>query len=47
VSPPEKIEASGNVVARMNALRQRDIQRIKINFEDWLDQIRDHAPPES
>jgi hypothetical protein len=47
VSPPEKIEASRNVVAHMNALRQRDIQRIKINFEDWLDQIRDHAPPES
>jgi hypothetical protein len=43
----EKIEASRNVVAHMNALRQRDIQRIKLNFEDWLEQIRDHAPPES
>jgi hypothetical protein len=41
----EVIEASRNVVAHMNALQKRDIDRIKLNFEDWLDQIEGHEPP--
>jgi hypothetical protein len=41
----EKIEASRNVVAHMNPLQKRDINRIKIHFEDWLDQIKGHEPP--
>ena len=35
----EVIETSRNVVAHMNPLQKRDIERIRINFEDWLDQI--------
>jgi hypothetical protein len=41
----EVIEASRNVVAHMNPLKKRDIDRIRLNFEDWLDQIKDHQPP--
>lgn len=41
----EKIEASRNVVAHMNPLQKRDIDRIRMNFEDWLAQIKGHAPP--
>lgn len=41
----EVIEASRNVVAHMNPLNKRDIDRIRLNFEDWLDQIKDHRPP--
>ena len=33
----EVIEASRNVVAHMNPLQKRDIDRIRLNFEDWLD----------
>ena len=40
----EVIEASRNVVAHMNPLQKRDIDRIRLNFEDWLDQIKDHLP---
>jgi hypothetical protein len=40
----EVIEASRNVVAHMNPLQPRDIERIRINFEDWLDQIKDTRP---
>jgi len=40
----EKIEASRNVVAHMNPLARRDINRITLNFEDWLDQIKEHPP---
>lgn len=41
----EVIEMSRNVVAHMNPLAARDIERIRINFEDWLAQIKDHPPP--
>jgi hypothetical protein len=41
----EKIEASRNVVAHMNPLQKRDIDRIRGNFEDWLEQIKGHEPP--
>jgi hypothetical protein len=41
----EKIETSRNVVAHMNPLQKRDIDRIRINFEDWLEQIKGHEPP--
>jgi hypothetical protein len=41
----EKIEASRNVVAHMNPLAKRDVDRIRLNFEDWMEQIRDHPPP--
>lgn len=40
----EVIEASRNVVAHMNPLQKRDIDRIRLNFEDWLEQIRDDRP---
>jgi hypothetical protein len=40
----EVIEASRNVVAHMNPLAKRDIERIRINFEDWLDQIKGNRP---
>lgn len=41
----EVVETSRNVVAHMNPLQKRDITRINLNFEDWLDQIKGHAPP--
>jgi len=41
----EKIEASRNVVAHMNPLQKKDIDRIRMNFEDWLAQIKGHEPP--
>jgi HEPN superfamily Swt1-like protein len=41
----EKIEASRHVVAHMNPVQKRDIDRIRMNLEDWLDQIKDHPPP--
>ena len=41
----EKVEASRNVVAHMNPLQKRDVDRIRLNFEDWLAQIKGHAPP--
>jgi len=41
----EKIEASRNVVAHMNPLQKRDIDRIRLNFEDWLEQIKGREPP--
>lgn len=40
----EVIEASRNVVAHMNPLQKRDIDRIRINLEDWLDQIKNTRP---
>lgn len=39
----EVIEASRNVVAHMNPLQKRDIERIRLNFQDWLAQIRDNC----
>jgi hypothetical protein len=41
----EKIEASRNVVAHMNPVRKRDIDRIRLNFEDWLEQVKGRQPP--
>lgn len=41
----DKIEQSRNVVAHMNPLARRDITRIEVNFEDWLDQTKGHEPP--
>ena len=41
----EKVETSRNVVSHMNPLKRRDIDRIRINLEDWLEQIKGHAPP--
>ncbi len=40
----EKIEVSRNVVAHMNPLQKKDIDRVRMNFEDWLDQIKGHEP---
>jgi Swt1-like HEPN len=40
----EVIEASRNVVAHMNPLRKQDIDRIRINFEDWLEQVKGARP---
>lgn len=40
----EKIETSRNVVAHMNPLQKKDIDRIRLNFEDWLEQVKGHEP---
>lgn len=40
----EVIEASRNVVAHMNPLKKRDIQRIQLNVQDWLEQIKGVRP---
>lgn len=37
----EVIEASRNVVAHMNPLQKRDVDRIRLNFQDWVAQIKD------
>jgi hypothetical protein len=45
---PELVKASEhtrNIVAHMNPLKAHDINRLKIDFEDWLNQIKDHLPP--
>ena len=36
----ENIERSRNIVAHNNPLSKKDIRRIKINFEDWIDQVK-------
>jgi hypothetical protein len=41
----ERIEASRNVVAHMNPLQKRDIDRIRISLEDWIAQIKGREPP--
>ena len=41
----EKIEASRHVVAHMNPVAKRDLDRIRLNLEDWLDQTKDAQPP--
>ncbi|MEX1046854.1 MAG: Swt1 family HEPN domain-containing protein [Actinomycetota bacterium] len=40
----ETIEASRNVVAHMNPLQKRDVDRLKLNFQDWLAQIKGNEP---
>jgi hypothetical protein len=40
----DPVEASRNVVAHMNALSKRDIDRIRLNFADWIDQIKGTQP---
>lgn len=45
---PELVKASEhsrNTVAHMNPLQPRDIRRLEVDFEDWLNQIADHLPP--
>jgi hypothetical protein len=45
---PELVKASEhsrNTVAHMNPLSQQDIQRLEVNFRDWLNQIKGHLPP--
>jgi hypothetical protein len=45
---PELVKASEhsrNIVAHMNPLRKQDLDRLEINFKDWLAQIKDHTPP--
>ena len=29
----------------MNPLRKQDLDRLEINFKDWLAQIKGHMPP--
>jgi hypothetical protein len=29
----------------MNPVRKRDIDRIRLNFEDWLEQVKGRQPP--
>lgn len=38
-------EHTRNIVAHMNPLRQQDIKRLRVDFEDWLNQIKGHLPP--
>lgn len=40
-----RFEDSRNVVAHMNPLPKRDIDRLEHGLEDWLAQIADHLPP--
>lgn len=45
---PELVKASEhtrNIVAHMNPLKVHDIRRLEVDFEDWLNQIKDHMPP--
>jgi len=45
---PELVKASEhsrNIVAHMNPLKAQDINRLEINFQDWLNQIKGHLPP--
>jgi hypothetical protein len=45
---PELVKASEhsrNIVAHMNPLRKQDLNRLELNFKDWLAQIKDHMPP--
>ena len=35
----EEIELSRNIIAHNNPLSDRDIKRLRINFEDWIRQI--------
>jgi hypothetical protein len=45
---PELVKASEhsrNIVAHMNPLRKQDLNRLWLNFKDWLAQIKDHMPP--
>ncbi len=41
------IEDSRNIVAHMNPLPRRDIDRIRGRFDDWMRQIEDHLPSSS
>lgn len=38
----DEIELSRNVIAHNNPLSERDIKRLKIYFEDWINQIKDY-----
>lgn len=38
-------EHTRNIVAHMNPLKQHDITRLRVNFQDWLNQIKGHLPP--
>jgi hypothetical protein len=40
----EAIEVSRNVVAHMNPLSKRDMDRIRMHFREWLDQIKGRGP---
>jgi hypothetical protein len=45
---PELIKASEhtrNIVAHMNPLKRQDLQRLEVDFRDWLNQIKGHLPP--
>jgi hypothetical protein len=47
---PELVKASEhsrNIVAHMNPLHARDVTRLMVDFEDWLNQVKDHLPPAS
>lgn len=44
---PELVKSSEhtrNIVAHMNPLKQQDINRLEIDFADWLSQIKGHLP---
>ncbi len=41
----ERVEASRNILAHMNPLQKRDVDRLRMDVEDWLAQIWNHAPP--
>ena len=38
-------EHTRNIVAHMNPLKQQDITRLQVDFQDWVNQIKDHLPP--
>jgi hypothetical protein len=45
---PELVKASEhtrNIVAHMNPIQPPDLKRLQVDFEDWLNQTKDHLPP--
>jgi hypothetical protein len=40
----ERVEASRNILAHMNPLQKRDIDRLRMDVEDWIAQIKDREP---
>ena len=45
---PELVKASEhtrNIVAHMNPIQPQDLRRLQVDFEDWLNQTKDHPPP--
>lgn len=45
---PELVKASEhtrNIVAHVNPIKPQDLKRLQVDFEDWLNQTKNHLPP--